>query len=365
MFLGEVLCLAFYYIGVYLEKKGAEKLVETTSGYGRQAATTRYTKISENEPVKPVKQPPNPHPFNQYVMLVPAMCDLTGTTLSGIGLLYIPASIWQMMRGSIIIFTGLLSRFVLKRELQYYNYFGMVVVVAGLTLVGVASMVQSSGGGEGAFQTILGIACVLLGMFVNAVQFVFEETLLQNKNWNQLQVVGWEGIWGFTMCVFVALPITYFIRVDPGPPGSGIGVDGRYENSLDAFVMMWNNKIILLLGILALFSIASYNYFGLSISKYVSSLTRAVLDSLRTILIWAFEVAFYYLTDQQRKPVDDRSGEAWTVYSWVEVGGFIMLLLGTNIYSGNIRLPCFYYPDTTKPTALVKPDSDNNVQQSP
>jgi hypothetical protein len=83
MFLGEVLCLAFYYIGVYLEKKGAEKLVETTSGYGRQAATTRYTKISENEPVKPVKQPPNPHPFNQYVMLVPAMCDLTGTTLSG------------------------------------------------------------------------------------------------------------------------------------------------------------------------------------------------------------------------------------------------------------------------------------------
>ena len=43
------------------------------------------------------------------IFVVPTICDLIGTTLSGIGLLYVPASVWQMLRGAIIIFAGILS----------------------------------------------------------------------------------------------------------------------------------------------------------------------------------------------------------------------------------------------------------------
>ena len=50
----------------------------------------------------------------QAIIILPTLCDLLGTTLAGIGLLYVSASVWQMLRGSIIIFTGILS-VILKR----------------------------------------------------------------------------------------------------------------------------------------------------------------------------------------------------------------------------------------------------------
>ena len=77
-----------------------------------------------------------------------------------------------------------------------------------------------------------------MGMLLNAVQFVFEETLLKDRAYPPLQVVGWEGVWGFCLCLFVALPITYFIPAPVGPPGSGTGIGGHYENALDAFVII-------------------------------------------------------------------------------------------------------------------------------
>ena len=51
------------------------------------------------------------------IFVIPTVCDLIGTTISGIGLLYVPASVWQMLRGAIIIFAGILS--VIK-NLQFY-----------------------------------------------------------------------------------------------------------------------------------------------------------------------------------------------------------------------------------------------------
>ncbi|XP_022808539.1 uncharacterized protein LOC111345517 [Stylophora pistillata] len=67
----------------------------------------------------------------QWIFAFPAVCDLFGTTLATIGLLYVKASVWQMLRGSIIIFTGLLSKIFLKRKLWPIHWIGMIVTVVG------------------------------------------------------------------------------------------------------------------------------------------------------------------------------------------------------------------------------------------
>ena len=38
-------------------------------------------------------------------------------------------------------------------------------------------------------------------------------------------------------------------------------------------------------------SIAFFNFFGLSVTKTQSATTRMVLDSVRTVVIWAFALA--------------------------------------------------------------------------
>lgn len=48
-------------------------------------------------------------------------------------------------------------------------------------------------------------------------------------------------------------------------PGSGI--NGSYENSIDALYQMGNSPRLLIFCLLYLVSIAFYNYFGLAVTK--------------------------------------------------------------------------------------------------
>ena len=57
-----------------------------------------------------------------------ALCDLFGTTLASIGLLYVPASIFQLLRGAIIIFTELFSICVFRRRPVLIKWLGIGIV---------------------------------------------------------------------------------------------------------------------------------------------------------------------------------------------------------------------------------------------
>ena len=183
----------------------------------------------------------------QPILLLPTLADLTGTTLSGIGLLYIYASVWQMIRGSIIIFTGLLSIMFLGRKLSAIHWAGMVSATIGLAIVGTASIFSvsdSDSDGHTQGQTIIGekfvfahqsyhhtsigILLVLAGQVAGAVQYVIEEKFLKTRNFHPLHVVGQEGIFGMILMIIVVLPIVYVI---PGPQTSAMS-HGSYENRL-------------------------------------------------------------------------------------------------------------------------------------
>ena len=47
--------------------------------------------------------------FNPLIWAIPAMCDLCGTSMMYLGLTWTYAASYQMLRGSVVIFTGLLS----------------------------------------------------------------------------------------------------------------------------------------------------------------------------------------------------------------------------------------------------------------
>jgi drug/metabolite transporter (DMT)-like permease len=60
-----------------------------------------------------------------------------------VGLTMTYASVFQMLRGSVVIFTGILSVVFLKRKLYVFHWLGMICVLIGATLVGVASVMDS------------------------------------------------------------------------------------------------------------------------------------------------------------------------------------------------------------------------------
>ena len=79
------------------------------------------------------------------------------------------------------------------------------------------------------------------------------------------------------------------------------------------------------------------------LTKRLSAVVRTLIDALRTLSVWLVEIIIFYGIAP-----DSGYGEGWHQYSWLQVIGFALLVLGTLIYNSIIKFPCFNY-DHKKP----------------
>jgi hypothetical protein len=75
-----------------------------------------------------------------FLLALPSACDIMGTTLVNVGLIMVPASIYQMVRGFLVVFVGLFSVIFLKRKLTLSQWGGLFLVVLGVSLVGMSAL---------------------------------------------------------------------------------------------------------------------------------------------------------------------------------------------------------------------------------
>ena len=185
------------------------------------------------------------------LLAIPACCDIAGTTLMNVGLLFVAASIYQMTRGALVLFTGVLSVLFLRRHLAKYKWAGLFIVVAGVAIVGLAGAIAKDhkavpGSGPPhdhdalkddlqtslrrsmaeilsrnshldasahhtplAIKTIVGVLLIAFAQVFTATQFVVEERIMENFSIGPLEMVGWEGIFGFTVTL-IAMVILHF-----------------------------------------------------------------------------------------------------------------------------------------------------------
>ena len=86
-----------------------------------------------------------------------------------------------------------------------------------------------------------------------------------------------------------------------------------------------------------------------------------MIDACRTVFVWGAQLALFYGSD-------GKFGEAWKgKWSLFQLGGFVLLILGSSIYYKVVRLPGFTYEedvageeDETQP--LVS-NTESNVSQ--
>ena len=78
------------------------------------------------------------------------------------GLVHIPVSIYQMLRGGAIVFVAILKHFCLGDELAAYMWVGVGLNVVSIVLVGVTAMMSPSSD-DGGQSPILGVLLVLGG----------------------------------------------------------------------------------------------------------------------------------------------------------------------------------------------------------
>lgn len=123
--------------------------------------------------------------------------------------------------------------------------------------------------------------------------------------------------------------------------------DYRLEDAIDALFQLRNNSIILVATIGTILSIAFFNFAGISVTKEMSATTRMVLDSLRTVVIWAVSLL-----------------AGWEDFNPVQLVGFVILLLGTFVYN-DVFFPPMYRKyvkgETPEERPLLSPESQEAV----
>ncbi|MGH0137487.1 UNVERIFIED_CONTAM: hypothetical protein FKN15_063871 [Acipenser sinensis] len=109
-----------------------------------------------------------------------------------------------------------------------------------------------------------------------------------------------EVFFGFVILSLLLIP-TYYI------PAGHFGNNPRQvlEDSLDAFCQIGNQPMIVLALLGNIISIAFFNFAGISVTKEMSATTCMVLDSLRTVVIWA-EPGWAVLYNGLHKPVMEK-----------------------------------------------------------
>lgn len=293
-----------------------------------------------------------PQKFNPLIWAVPAMCDLTATSTMYLGLTWTYAASFQMLRGSVIIFTGLLSVAFLNSRLKLYQWVGMFTVIVGLALVGVGDVVFFSGGQHMEKNTVLaGDLLIILAQGIVAIQMTFEEKIIKKYQVPPLQGVGWEGIFGFSVLTILLFPM-YFIPWHL-PASADFWQDTtRFEDAIDGLYQIGNNWQLLVSTLGLILSIAFFNFSGLTVTKTMSATTRMVLDSVRTIFIWVFSLSIMWQKFEALQPV-----------------GYFVLFVGTCVYYNIIIMPSVRWVirklDNKKKSRTFDPEKQPFLSASP
>ena len=120
-----------------------------------------------------------PKRFNPLIFLPPACCDILATSTMYLGLNLTSASSFQMLRGAVIIFSGLLSVGFLGSHISLRQWLGMMTVFFGLMVVGVGDLITSGIGTASASQVITGDLLILVAQIIVSIQVVVEEYFIK------------------------------------------------------------------------------------------------------------------------------------------------------------------------------------------
>lgn len=293
-----------------------------------------------------------------WIFFAPAACDVLGTGIGGVGMMYISASVWQMMRGSLILFTSVLSVTMLRKKLYAWNWAAVSVSAVGLTLVGASAILDDTKKKGDHNSVPLGIMFTVLSQFFAACQMVLEEKFVKSYGAPPEKVVGSEGIWGILIMIILLIVFFYI-------PGTDAG---SYENALDSFYMMQQSSVLVFFILLYLVSIAFFNFLGVTITGKLSAVHRVINDALRTIIVWAVQLMLFYLGSEK---VGQDYGAKILPHSWMQLIGFLFMIMGSLLYNDVIRFPCMEYPtppaeDANKPMITNDteiPSSRSNLQE--
>ena len=286
------------------------------------------------------------------VISIPSLCDMIATVLQNIGLLYLPPSVWQMTRGSILLFTALFAIFYRKKKLHAIDWVGVCTTILGIIVVGISSVLSSGSSDSTSDSTsnspvylhIIAMVLVFLAQGLQAYQTILEEELLHDIDATEYEVISYEGLWGIFLCTFIAMPIANIVPESWG--------EGLFESTIETGLMISNSIPIFIAVIIYCATIVFYNIAGMQVTNFSSAIHRNIYEAIRSATVWVVSVIVHYIAP------NSGAGESLSLMSLVQLLGFSISILGSFIYNRVIKLPFFDYSPVNTNSEPLNPKEE-------
>lgn len=323
MFVGQSFCFLLYYILNYVKKYKLKK----------NGLKDWEEEIPEGSTIKKFRG------FRILLAWIPCLFDILAQVMQNAGLILTYVSVYQMLRGAIVLFTGTFARIFLQRRQYAFHWIAMVLIVIGVVIVGLASVLFTDPDDSNASNPLLGDILILSAQIFAAAQFVAEDYIMDRYLASPMHLVGLQGVFGVLFWL-VVLPIMQVT-------GGNNGDVGNYMDLKWAFYIFANFNSITVSSIMYAVGIILTNTSGLWITKIVSATSRATIDTFRTMFVWGISLAL-----------------GWEIFLWLQIVGFVILVLGTMFYNEVIRIPFMDYSHVTSAFEDIVTDVTPQVQKS-
>jgi hypothetical protein len=100
---------------------------------------------------------------------------------------------------------------------------------------------------------------------------------------------------------------------------------------------MGQNGLLLFFVILGVFSIATFNVTGVTVTKYINALARSICDVTRTVIVWIVGIIITLSAGENRPNYKWELIDAGAIL--VQLLGFGVLIAGNLIYNKILRIP--------------------------
>ncbi|EQC38657.1 hypothetical protein SDRG_04354 [Saprolegnia diclina VS20] len=282
--------------------------------------------------------------FSLSLLVLPAALDLIQTMLSLMGLLWIPASVYQMSSGCVVVFSACFAVRGLGLKLHCYQIWSILLMLVSMVIVSIAGVlghgvlsprdilsVQFQNVVDAEWTQLVGMACILLSQLIFSLQLVVEEHFLNVHHVSPILLVGMEGLWGLVLL----LPMTPLLNMTPATDSALAQL--WHEDFSDTWVKLRRSGLLCLLVALYMLCVASYQIAALYITKHHSALVRSMVELGRTLGVWVLGFIVYYILEWTGP---SSPGEPFTEWSCVEAVGFVLMALATLTYKQILHFPC-------------------------
>mmetsp|Transcript_16637 Transcript_16637/g.35945 ORF Transcript_16637/g.35945 Transcript_16637/m.35945 type:complete len:440 (-) Transcript_16637:2476-3795(-) len=254
---------------------------------------------------------------------IPAILNLLNSALRWASLVYIDASVAEMMiSGLELTLSVVAARVFRKRMVAKSRWMGVIIVAIGVIAIERAnnSKHQRSGSEENdddseihsGTDVMIGVVLIVLQSILSVLQDVMEEIFMQGTDFPATMMLGMEGLYGFCIGLIIYVTVGDRLRIED--------IDSTMSIlQTNARLRWW------VVGLPFLFLITGV--FNIKATEVTSAMTRNVWKNLRTVFVWAIALGIFYLGN------NSAYGEAWhTPESYFILFGFIVMTTGIIVY---------------------------------